>query len=304
MLHILLFILKLCGILLLSILGIFLFVVICILFVPISYRLLIKKQSGTSLQLCTTWLLHMFRLDYGLQKKEGEEAWKNHFRLRFFGVPIQKKKIPKRKKKRSKKQITKNKKKKQNTQQTLSEAKPKIEPKTEKVQKEKPKKEHFEKKENFEKKALKKEISKEKMEKENKESRITGFWKNLKTIKDKKEQLFDFWNREEHRLVRKSVYKIFHSLWKKSRPKKIKGKVHFGFEDPSTTGLVLGFLSILQSQYKNEFILEADFEQEILEAEAELRGRISVFAFIHSFFRIYRDKNIRAMYHNWNELSD
>lgn len=318
MLHILLFILKLCGILLLSMLGIFLLFICCILFVPVTYRLNIKKQNQIFVYLRAGWLFSVFRLDYQLQSNTSEEEdWQEKFILRFFGIPIfkpleeeteaekRKKKKPKRKKqkKQSGRTQEKTEKKVKNTQTEAS---------SKATVTEKPKQQEIKTKKQIDLSNEKNQQKEEKKEKKN--SMFSKFWKKLKSVlksipksfrnlKGKRELLFEFWNKEEHRLARTAIYQNFRLFWKKSKPKKIKGNIHFGMEDPCETGLVLGFLSILQSLYKNELSIEADFEQQRLEGEVLIRGNIFIYIFLRSFLRIYFDKNIRTMYHNWNKLS-
>lgn len=51
------------------------------------------------------------------------------------------------------------------------------------------------------------------------------------------------------------------------------GKVTFGFEDPSWTGLGTGLLSMLYQWYPKRFSIHPDFEREILEGELHIRGQ-------------------------------
>lgn len=63
-------------------------------------------------------------------------------------------------------------------------------------------------------------------------------------------------------------------LWKKIRPRHLKGEVTYGLDDPSVTGKILAFCSALFPVYGPDFILHPDFEEKRLEGNAELSGRI------------------------------
>ena len=50
--------------------------------------------------------------------------------------------------------------------------------------------------------------------------------------------------------------------------------LHFGFKDPSSTGKTLGLLSLLYPVCEDRMQLEPEFESQILEGEAAIKGRI------------------------------
>ena len=51
-------------------------------------------------------------------------------------------------------------------------------------------------------------------------------------------------------------------------------------EDPSTTGQVLGAVSVLLPFYREHVILAPDFEQRILEGQLYMKGRIQIGFFL------------------------
>ena len=64
MLHIVLTILKVIGIILLVILGILLAVILLVLFVPLRYRLNVRRgNTPLTVDGRVTWLLHLLRID-------------------------------------------------------------------------------------------------------------------------------------------------------------------------------------------------------------------------------------------------
>ena len=72
MLHIVLTILKVIGIILLVILGILLAVILLVLFVPLRYRLNVRRgNTPLTVDGRVTWLLHLLRIDLFYQEEQG-----------------------------------------------------------------------------------------------------------------------------------------------------------------------------------------------------------------------------------------
>lgn len=53
--------------------------------------------------------------------------------------------------------------------------------------------------------------------------------------------------------------------------------LHFGFKDPSSTGKTLGLLSMLYPVCEDRMQLEPEFNMEVLEGEASIKGRVRIF---------------------------
>ena len=52
--------------------------------------------------------------------------------------------------------------------------------------------------------------------------------------------------------------------------------LHFGFKDPSSTGKTLGLLSMLYPVCEDRMELEPEFDMQVLEGEASIKGRIRI----------------------------
>ena len=59
-------------------------------------------------------------------------------------------------------------------------------------------------------------------------------------------------------------------------PRKYYGKVHFGTEDPASTGQLLGVIGMLMPLYRDNIIVAPDFEQKIFEGDIHARGRVQL----------------------------
>ena len=126
--------------------------------------------------------------------------------------------------------------------------------------------------------------------------------RKIRSLLDRKDQFLEFWDLEEHRQARSAIWKEFLYLRDKLRPKKVKGYIHFGFEDPSVTGICMGAASVLYAWYPDQFELRPDFEQEILEGQLFFRGRLRLYVLVLIALRVWFNKDIRNMYRHWKEL--
>ena len=76
-------------------------------------------------------------------------------------------------------------------------------------------------------------------------------------------------------------------------PCKLKARIKFGFEEPATTGNVLGIASIFYGIYGSNLELEPDFDRQVLAGEYNLKGRIRVFTLLLAAWKLFRNRWIR-----------
>lgn len=82
-------------------------------------------------------------------------------------------------------------------------------------------------------------------------------------------------------------------LLKHIAPRKVKGEVTFGFEDPCTTGRLLAGICAFYPVYQDHIRLNPAFDREILEGNIKVSGRIYVFVFVRIAWVLYRNQAIR-----------
>ncbi|MCI9541495.1 MAG: DUF2953 domain-containing protein [Lachnospiraceae bacterium] len=290
MLHILGMILKIAGILLGSILGIFLLATLLILFVPIRYQVNGSYQEKINVKAKISWLLSIVKVSI----QYGEKGIS--FKIALFGISLGKKKEQKkilvREKENSeieKVQETKEIKENKGIQETKEI---------------KEKKEIQEAKEIEEKKEIReeKEESKEKFSftkkireiQEKIKYTICTICDKIKTARKKVEDIKDFLqdekNKEAFRLIKGQLL----LLWKHTKPRKYSVTCHFGFEDPAITGQLLGAASMFMPLYKNKVQLYPDFNQKVFLAEGFLKGRVRIFPLFLIILRLWRNKQVRS----------
>lgn len=98
-------------------------------------------------------------------------------------------------------------------------------------------------------------------------------------------------NRELVLFLFGELKKIFRHL----RPTKHGIYVKEGFADPSLTGQVFGAYSVLNNILALNFVLEPDFDEEVLEVKAYAKGRIRVLNLLIIGIRVYFNKTLRKL---------
>ena len=330
MLHIIIFILKIIGILLLVILGLILLLVSSVLFVPITYKVRAERKDGViQVRAVAGWMFRLLSVHYRLHTSQEPMQL---LQGRILGIPVwkplePKKEKPKKAEKKSKEKQSKPKQmgakqleqkaevkssdkakerlKKDLTPGTAVASVPQPEPEVsrqeqpqDKQAQTKPPRQSILKKLLY---AIRRIYGK-----------ITAIGRGLFSLvvkllhmPEKASEtigtLTDFWNLEENVKARESIWRELKFLWKHSRPRKADLTLHFGFEDPSWTGQCMGVLSILNVWYPGRIFLKPEFEQEIFEGTLYIKGHMMLAVPLLSILRLWRDENVMKMYRRFRQ---
>ena len=98
--------------------------------------------------------------------------------------------------------------------------------------------------------------------------------KKTAAAKKKLRRLQKFWNLSCTVKTRDYLKKYIPRTLKHILPRKVKGYVHYGMDEPYKTGQVTGYLSLLPFVYQKGLSMQPDFEQKVLELDVKLKGRI------------------------------
>lgn len=307
MLGILLTILKIIGIILLVLIGLILLAAAVILLVPIRYHGEgAREEKILSGSVKLTWLLHMISASASLS----EDGTK--IRVCLFGKTIypKTKKPPKQSKakKMPKQEATKKSEKsekpKQQSDTVSKEVATIYEP--QKPNPELPKKMDEPESEK------KQQSQKEKSARPDVKSKFEDIKQKLLAVKEKFidskagiqkiKNKIDYW---KNLLTSDPMKEAMEFLWKKTKgllhhilPRRMTGRIHFGFEDPSKTGKTLAYFSMLYPFTKENLVIEPEFETEelILEGDIAFRGRIRLGYLVYVALSVVLNKNIRRQY--------
>lgn len=92
-------------------------------------------------------------------------------------------------------------------------------------------------------------------------------------------------------------------LLREIRPRKVKGELKFGFEDPAVTGQALGALSLFYPALPQELKIMPVFEQKLFRTDMSFAGRIYGITLVRMLWHLYRDRNIRILYRKFRNSS-
>ncbi len=311
MLHIILTVLKIIGIFLLILLGTILFVVVAVLAAPITYDISGEWNQQFTLRGKIRWLYHI--LGISLELQEGNPAVK----ISLFGRVLGEEK---------KKNQPKTSRKKQDSGQKLS---------SEKQQGSRQKQSSGQKQD-----AEQKSLSEQNSEQNSRKTEVMAEEKPAEPVKqtkseavtpektkidpEEKEEVFSDWDplldeeleklekgQKLHRfaafLEQESVKRLIRKLWKSIckifghlRPSVLFLKGRIGMDDPALTGKIMEVAAVLYAFYGEHIQLVSDFEEEVLEAEFTIKGRIVpgylIIKILGMGLRILLNKECRALY--------
>lgn len=311
MLHILFLILKIIGIILAVILGLILLVICIVLFVPICYKADLHG-SGNARELTVhakvSWLFGLIKAVFALENGKTDLsvriAWKK------FGDSdpvedkaedrVEEKPKPEKKAVMQEKQVIQGEEKQDDTTNRITDKA--VEDQTEKAEKS----EKFAKTrpESTEKKQRKKKDRNEDSDSASKIEQITEkikctyhkFCDKINEITEKKDKITDFLTDETHKnAFLKLKNEAFHLL-KKLKPKKIQGEITFGFEDPSLTGRLLAWISMIYPWIGEHTDITPDFEHRTLSGDLSIRGRLYVITPVVTAIRLILSKAVRRSF--------
>lgn len=311
MLHILFLILKIIGIILAVILGLILLVICIVLFVPICYKADLHG-SGNARELTVhakvSWLFGLIKAVFALENGKTDLsvriAWKK------FGDSdpvedkaedrVEEKPKPEKKAVMQEKQVIQGEEKQDDTTNRITDKA--VEDQTEKA--EKSEQSAKTRPESTEKKQRKKKDRKEDSDSASKIEQITEkikctyhkFCDKINEITEKKDKITDFLTDETHKnAFLKLKNEAFHLL-KKLKPKKIQGEITFGFEDPSLTGRLLAWISMIYPWIGEHTDITPDFEHRTLSGDLSIRGRLYVITPVVTAIRLILSKAVRRSF--------
>lgn len=82
-------------------------------------------------------------------------------------------------------------------------------------------------------------------------------------------------------------------IWKSIRPRHIRAEILFGTGSPDTTGYAFGIYSMLSPLLGPRVCVTPDFNQAILQGNADISGHITAFLLLWNALRLLLDKKLR-----------
>lgn len=316
MISVLLIILKIIGITLLVIIGLILFLLLLVLFVPVRYRF---EGSYNEKFLCKgriTWLLHLISVKIDVEEKVVTS-------IRILGIPLS---VFMKKKSVDKKQeavVEQNKVHAPKSRQTDAKSKERMLSteqsglaKTETAEDTEPVEDvlHIEN-------AADQTVSEEAVDQNFADKiatrvkavvqkireviqKIKGIFDKIRnmlvTIKEKKETLQRYLAilrsdtaKAAFSLCKKRIFRMLKHIF----PRKMRVNVTYGMEDPADTGYILAVYGMMPEFVGKRIFLHADFEQQVLKGDFYLKGGIRAGVLLYQVLGVILDKDCQKLYH-------
>lgn len=312
MLTIFLTILKIIGILLLVVIGLLILGILAILFVPLRYDGKISyndKNQCVATQI--TWLFRLICIEGGYQEKVYARArllwftlwkWKadekeNDKEDHLESADYSEEELDRLLEERSQKEESKEETKEETKEAKVIEEKldePDAEENLTEVQPTEIELTEAEPKEVELNEAKSKEA--ESKEKKPKKIQFQQIGKRIEEIKEKIKHIKEMASDQR---IHRAILLLIDGAWKMVRhslPRKIKGRAKFGFEDPSTTGQILTYVSLLYPCYAKSVELVPMFTEKVIDLDLYFRGRVRLFSLIWICVKIWFDRNFRYLY--------
>lgn len=115
--------------------------------------------------------------------------------------------------------------------------------------------------------------------------------KICKNVNDLKEFISDDNTKEAFSFLKEEAL----VLLKHIRPRRIKGYVHFGFDDPSYTGKLLGLIYMILRGSPKEFHINADFENKVFDGKIHAKGRVQCYLLLIVGIKLYKNDNLKLL---------
>lgn len=112
----------------------------------------------------------------------------------------------------------------------------------------------------------------------------------------------DFWNAIENQAGIMLLKTHGRELLVHILPKRWKGYIHFGMENPASTGKALAVLSVLYGLAGKFPRIVPDFEQEVLEGRIQTKGRLYGCVLLVHFVKVWRNKEFHRVKSNFEKL--
>lgn len=277
MFHVVLWILKIIGIVLAVILGIIVLLVAIVFFFPMCYRIEARSEGTleeSEVKARFSWLFHLFRGYFTY--RNGEFDWQVRIGWKKLNEPEQN---------QEEGSFVQRPRKEESAGEKTSEKESvalKLEPEEKKEDAifEKPKQKRKKKSSFFQK--IKYTYRK--------------ICDNIKILLEKKEHVTEFLSNEVHQAAWKHLKTEVQRIFRFLRPKKLKGSVCFGLDDPYNTGRVLALLSMFYPFYGEHIEIQPEFEQKILQGEVLVKGHLCGIYAVIPLWNLFWDKQVRTTY--------
>lgn len=264
MLHILLTILRILGIILASIIGLLLFIIIVVVFVPVRYRVKASYKDKVNVNAHVSWLLGIVRVIYTLDDS-------SEMRIRIFGISLSgnksKKERPQKRKKQNK-DLSDTIPKETTSKETTSTSQDIIE-------------------------LVEDDVPEEPVKVEDVTTKSSKFSGRMSGIKGRFSSLKEMLTDEDNKAFVIFALAELKELLMHIKPRVLRLYVRFGTDDPGLTGMLTGYVAIAKAMFNLDATYIPVFDEKVLELDMYAKGRIRAFNLLRIALKVYTNKTFK-----------
>ncbi len=274
MLHILLTILRILGIILASIIGLLLFIIIVVVFVPVRYRVKASYKDKANVNAHVSWLLGIVRVIYTLDDS-------SEMRIRIFGISLSGNKSKKERPQKRKKQ-----------NKDLSDTIPKETTSKETTSKDTTSKDTSSTSQDIIE-LVEDDVPEEPVKVEDVTTKSSKFSGRMSGIKGRFSSLKEMLTDEDNKAFVIFALAELKELLMHIKPRVLRLYVRFGTDDPGLTGMLTGYVAIAKAMFNLDATYIPVFDEKVLELDMYAKGRIRAFNLLRIALKVYTNKTFK-----------
>ncbi len=116
--------------------------------------------------------------------------------------------------------------------------------------------------------------------------KIAGIKEKIRSLKEKADIWIAFVKSDEVKQLLTTCKKQIRQILRHLLPTRLKIRGNYGFEDPSLTGKITGFICALPARYQKNIQVQPHFQEECLDGEVVLKGRICLGSLVWPVIKI------------------
>lgn len=133
---------------------------------------------------------------------------------------------------------------------------------------------------------------------------FVGVLNTINALLRKYELVVELWDKRSTQAAIEKIIDYVYRLGKHIKPKKTKIKLHYGFDDPAFTGQVLGAVGIVYGFVGDIIEVNPDFEEEKMEVDCLISGKMRVLNLGIIVIKVARDKVLKRLLKNIDKLKE
>lgn len=122
---------------------------------------------------------------------------------------------------------------------------------------------------------------------------------NLKHIREKKDSIIGFLKNPDNQRLFRFLKKSIKKLLKHILPRRTKGYVKYGFDDPYYTGKLLSYISLFSIAYNNDIKVIPAFDKQVIDFDFNYKGHMQLAIVLYILLRVWFDKDFKRVYNEY-----